>query len=361
MSDKFPPIYFYLPEADWPVGNLLESPESYQEVIAQSTSTGTYGWILQTYLHLKASGFPCTLIGTIPTEGIVLAYRKTLPEDLQPGSKLLLVCVQGDEGQHPFAQVHLVQNSQELLKPYRLLGDRILFPGEIYFMPYWPQPGAIPRDASRGDRFENIAYVGREMNLAPELLDPSWQEKLKALGLQWQVISARDRWNDYSQIDAILAVRSFNRPSDYHWKPAAKLYNAWHAGVPAIIGVDSAYRAERQSKLDYIEVKSPSEAIAALVRLRDDTDWRHAMVENGKIRAQETTPETLVLRWKNLLTDVVVPAYHRWSNSSNLTRQAFLTRRSLAVETKDQRKNIQSWRNRLGLRTRLRSLISKKN
>ena len=55
---------------------------------------------------------------------------------------------------------------------------------------------------------------------------PSWSEKLKDLGLNWQVVS-RDRWNDYSNVDAIFAVRNFKQASDYKWKPASKLVNAW--------------------------------------------------------------------------------------------------------------------------------------
>lgn len=357
MTNGLPPIYFYIPQSDWPAGNFLESSKSYQEIIKGCVSTGTYGWILQTYLYLKDSGFPCHLIGSIPTEGIVLAYRKTLPENLQPSAKLLIVCIQGDEGQHPYAQLHLVQNRQEVLSPYRVLGDRYLFSGKTYYMPYWPQPGLIPRDPARGDRFENVAYVGREMNIAPELRESSWQEQLKALGLRWQIVSNREQWNDYRNIDVILAVRSFSRVKNYHWKPAAKLYNAWHAGVPAILGCDSAYRIERKSDIDYIEVDSLEETIAALKRLRDDLELRRAMIENGRVRAEETKAETLVTKWRNFITDVAVPAYEGWCNASTLTKQLFSTRRTLAATTRNQRKSIQNLRNILGVRSRLRSLV----
>jgi hypothetical protein len=37
---------------------------------------------------------------------------------------------------------------------------------------------------------------------------------------------------------------------------AIKLYNCWHAGVPAVLGAESAFRANRRSDLDYLEVQS---------------------------------------------------------------------------------------------------------
>ena len=40
----------------------------------------------------------------------------------------------------------------------------------------------------------------------------------------------------------------------WYLKPPSKLFNSWLAGVPAVLGHESAYRAERRSDLDYIEV-----------------------------------------------------------------------------------------------------------
>lgn len=81
----------------------------------------------------------------------------------------------------------------------------------------------------------------------PELQQPAWQEQLKALGLNWHVVTTSSRWHDYSDVDVVLAARAFGRPNSYAWKPATKLYNAWHAGVPAIFSGESSLLAERQS------------------------------------------------------------------------------------------------------------------
>lgn len=336
MNKTLPPIYFYIPEADWP-RDIPETAEDYWQW--QCSRSGTYNWslynwTLQTYLRLKDSDFPCFLSATMPTEGIVVAHRYSLPDDLKPTTKLLMVCLQADKARHPYAQLHVVQNPLDDV----FRQGRALWPGE--YLPLWPQPGLIPRDPTRGSRFENIAYVGRERELAPELQGSSWQENLKALGLRWQILSSKEQWHNYREVDAIVAVRSFHRQSSYSWKPPSKLVNAWHAGVPAILGRESAYQSERQSELDYLEVRTPAEAIAVLKRLQDDRAWRHAIMENSRVRAEELKPEKLVERWRKFLLETAVPAWERWSSSSSLTQQSFLLRRYLFIKTK-------RWRSRL--------------
>lgn len=335
MTDQLPPIYFYIPQTEWP-DTIPENMDTYWQWLG--AKRGMYNWTLQTYLRLKGDGFPCELIGSIPESGIIVAHWDFLSVNLKPGPKVLFVCIQADRARHPYAQLHIVQNPQE-----EMLVRSVTF-WESHYIQYWPQPGLIPRDPARGERFENAAYIGRELNLAPELKETSWYEQLKTMGLHWRVVDSRDRWNDYSDVDAIVAVRSFDRQGDYSWKPATKLYNAWHAGVPAILGCDSAFRAERKSELDYLEVASLSDVVEALKRLRDDQALRHAMIENGRIRAQETEPARLVAQWKHFLTEKAVPAYERWCSTSNLTKQTFLQRRDLAVKTLGMRHHIRRLR-----------------
>ena len=338
MSDRLPPVYFYIPQSECP-DNLPTSMDTYWQ--GMGVKLGRYNWTLQTYLRLRAEGFPCQLIGNIPETGIVVAHWDFLPADLKPGPEVLLVCIQADRGRHPYAQIHIVQNPLEEM----LVHSVKLW--KSYYIQYWPQPGLIPRDASRGEQFQTAAYIGRELNLASELKEPSWSEQLKAIGLNWYVINDRERWHDYSQVDAIIAVRSFSRQGGYSWKPATKLYNAWHAGVPAILGCDSAFRAERKSELDYLEVTTPAEAIAALERLRHDKVLRQAMIENGRLRAQETEPANLVAQWQRFLQEEASPAYKRWCSSSSWSRQVFYQQRELAIKTKGIRHQLRRWRGQL--------------
>lgn len=319
-----PTVYFYIPQDDWPSHGLpnyiqRENIVTYLQPLGTPSRVGTiYNWILQTYLWLKADGFPCTLVGILPSEGIVISYWGSLPIDFKPSANLLIVSVLADGlYPHPYTQMRIVQNPRQVLSFH-----------DSYYMPHWPQPGLIPRIASRDDRFETIGYFGDISNLSPKLISPSWQAQLKALSLKWHVVES-DRWHDYSQIDVVLAVRDFQK-CDYFQKPASKLFNAWHAGVPAILGRESAFQAERKSDLDYIEVSSPDEVLAALKRLRDHPDLRQAMIANGRLRAEETSFKSLTARWSDLITQVAMPAYEAWSSASYMTQQSLFMQRFLA-------------------------------
>jgi hypothetical protein len=319
-----PPVYFYIPREDWPIQELPKSLKR-TAISANLQSLGTpslvvtaYSWILQTYLWLKADDFPCTLVGTLPSEGIVIAYWGSIPLDCKPSPRLLLVSVLADGlYPHPYSQLRIVQNRQQAA----------LFHNS-YYMPHWPQPGLIPRRPTRSDRFENIGFFGAISNLSPELKSASWQSELKALGLNWHVVEP-GRWHDYSNIDAVVAVRDFQQ-RDFFQKPATKLFNAWHAGVPAILGCESAFQAERQSDLDYIEVSSPDEILVALKQLRDTPELRRAMIANGQLRAEETSIENLTAQWRDFITEVAVPAYEDWCSASYIKQQSLFMQRFLS-------------------------------
>ena len=320
MNNNLPPIYFYIPENKLPEQQWLQSPDTYSQwqIVKQSNFIGQYNWTLQTYLHLRADGFPCQLVGKIPNEGIILSHRWFLKNSIKPGTKQLIVCMQGDGNRHPYAQFYIVQNTRQASTNYRWT----LW--ESHFIPHWTQPGLIPRDSSRGDKFENVAFFGTKSNLAPELQNSSWSEKLKSLGLNWQSKNTRAQWLDFSDVDVVLAIRKFDASSSYDWKPATKLYNAWHAGVPAILGRESAFLAERKSQLDYLEVISVDETISALQRLRDNPELRQAMIDNGRIRAKETSYKQMTAKWRSLIKERVLPAYQRWLATPRWQQQAFL-------------------------------------
>lgn len=275
----------------------------------------------------QKSGFPCQIVNTLPAEGIIFAHRHSLSFDLRPKPKQLIICMKADYDYHPYAQLHIVQNQKEANTD---AGN--------HFMPHWRQPGLMPRDSIRGDKFENIGYYGIEKNLTPEFKESKWSEQLEALGLRWHIV-AEDTWNDYSQMDAIIAVRNFQFQESYKYKPASKLYNAWHARVPAVIGCDSAFRNERRSELDYLEVASVEDTIEALKRLRDNKVLREAMVKNGVERAEAFTCENLVIQWRNFITDVAIVAYHRWCDSS-LQQKLYLAKQYLTVKESNLKPNL---------------------
>lgn len=321
-----PPIYFYLDPDQVPVDNLPQNTQSYwQWLCAQHSISPMQGggniWTLQTYLYLQEFGFPCELVTTMPDEGIVLSHRDFLDASFQPNSKLLLVCLRADVDRHPYAQLHIVQN------PYQTIKKSPIALWESYFIPHWPQAALIPRDPQREYTFENVTFIGNEVNLVPEFKETFWCEQLENLGLKFQKKLTHDEWNDYSSIDVILAIRSLGCENYWRGKPASKLYNAWHAGIPAILGFETAFKAERKSDLDYLEATSVEEVISALKLLRDNLELRRAMVKNGLLRARETEPQEMVNKWQNFIVDVAVPAYQSWCLMPAWQQQLFFKMR----------------------------------
>src|SRR5262249_53298458 len=164
---------------------------------------GIYCWILQTYLRLKASAFPCSLVEELPSEGIIVCLGPTIPRRFKPSPDQLLVSIKSDNVEQPYAQVHIVQNP---LDPLCRRDATIWSP---YFIPLWPQTGLIARHPDRGERFENAAFFGHtKREIAPQLLLHEWQSELAKLDVQW-TIQPGDQWNDYSNVDVLIGVRSF--------------------------------------------------------------------------------------------------------------------------------------------------------
>lgn len=320
MNTNLPPVYFFYPKEACHKDMPMVADQYWYHNVPGQVTFGMYASIVQTYLYLKEAGFPCELVTEMPQEGIVVAHRRSFAFHQQPNSKLLMVCYKANYDPHPYAQLHVVLNPKDVRSDY-------------HFIPHWRQTGLIPRDPSRGDRFENVAYFGLNVNLAPELRSEAWESAVKSLGLSWQIIEP-ERWNDYRDIDAIVAVRHFQK-QEFTYKPALKLYNAWHAGIPAILGCETSFQSERKSELDYLEVNSLDETIAALKRLRDDVDLRRAMVANGSVRAEATTPAQLTLEWESFFKDVAFPVYEQWSTASDISRKSFLFQRYLKMRWRE--------------------------
>ena len=172
--------------------------------------------------------------------------------------------------------------------------------------------------------------IGQE--LAEEFKDPTWRKELRKEGFNWVEKFDPGEWTDYSDLDVLVAARSFSAGAGmFDNKPATKLYNAWHAGVPALLGKESAYRFEKRSDLDYMEVTSPEEVTSSLKRLRVDMGLRGDMTANGRERAREMNNETIAGKWEDFLTDVAVPCYHAWRASKGMERQMYFTGCSISM------------------------------
>jgi len=276
--------------------NRLDPDRDWRELVV-----GERAWILQTYLRMRAAGHAVSLQTDLPHEGIAVfssKQRHILRRTARNSTRAILVGVREDVGETLIADFEVVQNKHQADTRRR------------FFIPLWPQPNLLPRIPGRGTRIENIAFKGFLGNLHAEFQTETWRAQLGARGVRFlcdatpylkQATDSRTlAWNDFREVDLILAVRPHD-PRLHPRKPATKLYNAWHAGVPAILGPEIAYRELRRSELDYFEVSSVAEAMQAVERLVREPARYVAMVENGRRRAAEFTPDAIRLCWTDLL------------------------------------------------------------
>src|SRR6185295_13492466 len=93
-----------------------------------------------------------------------------------------------------------------------------------------------------------IAYFGRVEFLPAWVRGDALRHRLAEIGVALRL--SEQAWNDYRDVDLVLSGRA-ESPLMLAFKPATKLYNAWLAGVPALLGDEPAFRALWQSELDY--------------------------------------------------------------------------------------------------------------
>lgn len=293
-------VFFVNPEL-WPKKGIPESPD----LTGEGGALGIHCWIIQTYQQLRRAGYECELSSVLPEDGIIVMHRHSCDYggiNVQAGRRRLIVSVAGDYGHYHPANLNVVQNWAQAQWFKR-----------CFFLPHWPQPGLRPRVPS--ERFRNVAYYGERDWLADELQSDKWEDAIRAMDLEWNP-GTRRSWEDYTEVDAVVAVRRFTARAAYDHKPPSKLINCWLAGVPAILGAESAYRSLRRSELDFIEVHSPRDALDALRELKQDPGLRSAMVENGLRRASDYSVAAVTQRWIYFLNDVAVPCYHHWVSLS---------------------------------------------
>lgn len=298
------PVYFVNEHREqWSeLFNCEELPADIESVYERCVD-GIDIWSTQIYIHLKQRGLNVHLVDRpVPGQICVIAYHHLKVRRLAFNS-YVLAC------QYDCARPELCEQ-RITLNEYGVQST------EDHFMPHWPHPILQHRDRARGNTVENLVFKGGMCNIAKPFLAPEFSQALKSFGVNFSFSSTdpqrkfRD-WGDYRQTDVVIAVRNATE-NDLKLKPAVKLLNAWAAGCPAILGPEPAYQALQRSKLDYIEVRSPEEAVAALQRLKNNPDYYAAIVENGLERAKEFTTDQLALLWRDLLAGAITQGYEQW-------------------------------------------------
>jgi len=296
------PVYFICKKFDkW--GELInrpDLPENYSSLYLRSATSSDI-WSAQTYLALKERGLNVHLVSRyVPGAICITPYDHLNVKHLHFNS--YVVACRYDRGRPELCEQRIVLNRLNIVD------------NTDHFVPHWPQPQLLPRDRSRGATIQNLDFKGAWRNLAYPFQDEAFLMALEQdleISLRCQTEKEADLWRDYTQTDVVLAVRNATE-YDLTLKPAIKLINAWFAGVPAILGPEPAYQEMRRSELDYIEVRTPQEAIDALRKLKEQPELYQAMVENGFARSQELTPDKVAESWRELLAGPITAGYEAW-------------------------------------------------
>jgi hypothetical protein len=294
-----PAVSFVLLDDPRPLRYLsgLDPDSDWREFVSTTSA-----WVLQTCLRLKQAGHDVGLRDSLPDDGIAVVsngdYRRLLRHRWSSTDATLVAARGSFRRTPPFADIEIVQN------PTQADGKR------RFLVPHWPQPGLMPRDPGRDATIMRAAFKGFPDQLRRDFQGPEWLDFLRSNGIEWlydsvpyaDVRTESDAlsWPDYRTVDLIIAVRAAN-PSMYRDRPATKLYNGWLAGVPCILGPESAYRALRRDELDYIEVANVAEARAAVRRLLNEPALYRAMVGRARERAAGFTVERVASTWAELL------------------------------------------------------------
>jgi len=278
-------------------------------------------WTIQAFLRLKRRGNAVHLAAEFVPGQINVVYYDDLLLKARP-DRAFIVAIAPDRPRPAACDLRIVQNKLQV----RTSKD--------YFVVHWPQPGLRRRDPSR-NTLHRLGYLGLAVYLSKAFQDDAFRRRLAELDIEL-VIREKD-WTDCSDLDAILAVRQVS-PFDLTIKPASKLINAWRAGCPALLGAEPAYQEMRTSPLDYFEVHSPDDALAALGRLRDEPGLMDRMIASGRRRAEEFSADNIAGCWESLLAGPVSDAYERWQREPTLLRTIRFAFRSL--EHKRQRRRF---------------------
>ena len=270
------------------------------------------GTVFYMMKEIESCGVGLTYGNSWPEKKIVIAHPRALDKVcLRNIKNNYIISWQMDFPKCLYAHEHIVMNSA--MKNTVSLIDVLTCRNVFEILHFIPQPNLISRNSLRGDLFANVVYMGEKKNLLQELQDENWINKLKKFGINFSVIDDATMMSDYSEVDCVVALRPLEQNT--HTKPPTKLWNAWRAGVPAILGVEPGYRDYYITELDYCEASSASEVFEILMKLKNDKEIRKSMTLNGYSRANVCSLQHITGEWCMYLNEVVINRADAWLSS----------------------------------------------
>lgn len=265
------------------------------DILRSFAENGDLAWTVQTWCRLRDQGIGGIELAREPAAGrINLSKSKTLSRrGSDPG--LFQVSIQADYPRILWAQFHIQQNADLLCEDGGLIH-------------HWPQAHIVPRDPARG-AVRRVGYLGNiASNLAAD--EGSWSRALASQGLEF-VAREPEKWNDFSDLDIVIGLRSFGHKR-HSRKPPSKLFNAWIAGVPFIAGSDSAFAQVGTAGIDHLVAHNFEETISQIERLRSDPALYREIVAAGRRQARRYSFPLIGAQWVDLLEGPIAARYREW-------------------------------------------------
>lgn len=261
-----------------------------------------HAWVWPIYRRLKDRGEDVSF-GYVPMDGAINLIHGQVGRyqlKLADLNRYFIIGIRADFRPFPYGELEIVQN-------------RNTAGGRRFYMPHFPQPGLIPREAGRTE-VVNVCAAGEPQNF------PCMDElnrKLEEIGCRF-VFKAAGDWQNMADIDILLGIRSFSE-DEYHSKPPTKLFNAWLAGIPFIGGYDSAYGQVGIAGENFLQVSSVEGLINAVHELKESPTLYNDLVDAGKQAVLPYTPEKIAGLWMDFLGKEGVQAFRRWEKSGRLS------------------------------------------
>jgi len=252
-------------------------------------------WSYLTYLRLKKFGYPDIGYSNEIVSGAVNVGASSAMSiaGFKKGNRYkdtVYVVIRADKYYASSTHLSIVQSPQHALK-YK----------NSYYINHWPQPGLVPRKKN-SHVIEKIGLAGKPKHYATKKYQERFLKDMSDRGIEIVHLD-RSRWNDYSDIDIMLAVREFNKKIITH-KPASKLVNGWKANVPVICNPESTYRWIGNRGEDFLEVEDYRQLIDAIDFLSDNSKLYQQIIEKGAKKASVFTNEKVCLEWIDLFEGI---------------------------------------------------------
>lgn len=292
------PIRFIYPKKiDEKIFHIESVDNHWQEFI-----NGQQVWILQTYCLLKKHLSNITLGNEPEQDAINIIHAGNFGKSGRIAG-CYVVSLRADYRSVLWANYEVVQNkSQEKRK--------------TKYITHWPQPGLIKR-SRKTSHIKNIAFLGAaEQNI---LRFFHIEQDLRSMGLHY-ISRDREKWNDFSNIDLLLAVRQFGASDNSDTKPPTKLINAWWAEAPLIAGNDSAFSAIAEPGQDYITVNSYDDLLQKIAFLQNNPDYYQRIIQNGIIKRERFSRDRIISEWIGLFEKNIFPDFIEWKSINGIRR-----------------------------------------